>query len=413
MTRRVVVTGLGIISPVGKNPDEFFDNLMAGRSGVRRLQTDFVDKLSIRIGASVEGYSPTDYFSRIKLSGIERFSQFALIAAEQAVADAQLELAEHERPRAGVTMGTGMGGATTLEEGYIEVFQREVPRVKPLSVLLTMNNAAASHISINYRLQGPNVTYSTACSSSAIAIGEAYRQIKDGYTDVMLAGGSEAMFTYGAMKAWEALRTLALEDAQDVSASCKPFSKDRSGLVLGEGAAVLVLEDAERAVKRGARIYAEIAGYDSSSDSSHITKPDAAGQTRAILNALRSANMQPQDIHYINAHGTATPVGDIEETRAIKQVFGDYAYHLPVSSTKSMHGHLLGATGAVEFMASVLALQHNAIPPTINLHQPDPECDLDYVPNEGRRNVELSAVMSNSFAFGGSNAVLIAKRFNG
>ena len=381
--------------------------------GDGQLTPDFIDKLSIRIGAKVPDYNPVDYFSRIQLSGIERFSQFALIAAKQAVADAQLEIAEHERTRAGVTMGTGMGGASSMEDGYIEIFQRETPRVKPLTVLLTMNNAAASHISINYGLQGPNITYSTACSSSAIAIGEAYRQIRDGYADVMLAGGSEALLTHGAMKAWEALRTLALEDEQDASASCKPFSKDRTGLVLGEGAAVLVLEDAERASKRGARIHAEIIGYGSSSDASHITKPDAAGQTRAIASALRSANLQPQDIGYINAHGTATLVGDAQETLAIKQVFGEHAYRIPVSSTKSMHGHLMGATGAVEFMAALLALQHNAIPPTINLHQPDPECDLDYVPNAGRQNVELNTVMSNSFAFGGSNAVLIAKKFSG
>ena len=411
MTRRVVITGLGVFSPVGKNPAEFFDNLMSGRSGIGHLQADFAEKLSIRIGAQIQGYNPAEHFSRIKLSGIERFSQFALIAAEQAVTDAQLVLAQHEQPRAGVYLGTGMGGASTMEDGYVEIFQRETPRVKPLSVLLAMNNAAASHLSLAYHLQGPNLTYSTACSSSSIAIGEACRQIKDGYADVMLAGGTEAMLTHGAMKAWEALRTLALEDSADPSASCKPFSKDRSGLVLGEGAAVLVLEDAGRAVRRGARIYAEIAGYDCSSDANHITKPDAAGQTRAILNALRDARMQPQDIHYINAHGTATLAGDIEETKAIKQAFGDHACRVPVSSTKSMHGHLMGATGAVEFIAAVLALQHNAIPPTINLHQPDPECDLDYVPNVGRKNVELNAVMSNSFAFGGSNAVLIAKRF--
>jgi 3-oxoacyl-[acyl-carrier-protein] synthase II len=412
MARRVVVTGLGIISPIGKNSAEFFANLMAGHSGIRRLQTDFADKLSVRIAATVQDYDAADYFSRIKLSGIERFAQFAMIAAEQAMKDAKLELTANERPRAGVSMGTCMGGASTLEEGYVEIFQRDNPRVKPLSVLLAMNNAAASHISIAYHLQGPNLTYSTACSSSAVAVGEAYRQIKDGYTDIMLAGGSEAMLTHGAMKAWEALRTLALEDAQDPAASCKPFSKDRSGLVLGEGAAVLVLEDAEHATRRGARIYAEIAGYDSSSDASHITKPDAAGQTRAILNALRDARMLPRDIHYINAHGTATLAGDIEETKAIKQAFGDHAYRVPVSSTKSMHGHLMGATGAVEFMAAISALHHGAIPPTINLHQPDPDCDLDYVPNEGRQNIVLNAVMSNSFAFGGSNAVLIARRFN-
>ena len=413
MTRRVVITGLGVISPVGKNPAEFFSNLMAGRSGIKRLQTDFIEQRSIRIGAPVEGFDPNAHFSKMQLSGIERFSQFALVAAEQAVQDAQLELAEAEHPRAGVCMGSCLGGAGTLEDGYVETLLRKPPRVKPLSVLLSMNNAAASHLSIKYHLQGANMTYATACSSSAIAVGEAYRQIKHGYADVMLAGGSEAMLTLGAMKAWEALRTLAHEDPNDAGASCKPFSKDRTGLVLGEGAAVLVLEDAERAMKRGAKIYAELAGYDCSSDSSHITKPDAAGQTRTIRNALREAQMQPQDIHYINAHGTATLAGDIEETKAIKQVFGAHATRVPVSSTKSMHGHLMGATGAVEFMAALLALHNQAIPPTISLHEPDPECDLDYVPNVGRSNVKLDAVMSNSFAFGGSNAVLIAKRFNG
>lgn len=308
-------------------------------------------------------------------------------------------------------MGTCQGGIGTLENGYRELFQRDDPRIKPLTVLLSMNNAAASHISMKFRLQGPNITYSTACSSSAIAIGESYRKIKHGYADVMLAGGAEAMLTLGAMKAWEALRTLAPEDPDDAAASCKPFAKNRSGLVLGEGAAVLVLEDAERAINRGAKIYAELIGYDCSSDASHITKPDASGQTRTILNALSDAQLKPGDIHYINAHGTATLAGDIEETKAIKHVFGEHAAHIPVSSTKSMHGHLMGATGAVEFMAAVLALQHNAIPPTINLHQPDPECDLDYVPNHGRTDVHLNAVMSNSFAFGGSNAVIIAKRF--
>ncbi len=411
MTRRVVITGLGVISPVGQGPAEFFSNLLAGRSGIKRLQNDFVEKLTIRIGAPVENFDPAAHFSKIQLSGIERFSQFALVAAEQAVQDAQLVLDDAEQPLAGVCMGSCLGGASTMEDGYVETLLHNPPRVKPLSVLLSMNNAAASHLSIKYHLQGANMTYATACSSSAIAVGEAYRQIKHGYADVMLAGGSEAMLTLGAMKAWEALRTLALEDTNDAGASCKPFSKNRSGLVLGEGAGVLVLEDAERAVKRGARIYAELVGYDCSSDASHITKPDAAGQTRTMLNALREAQLQPQDIHYINAHGTATLAGDIEETKAIKNVFGAHAGKVPVSSTKSMHGHLMGATGAVEFMVALLALENQAIPPTINLHEPDPECDLDYVPNQGRSKVKLDAVMSNSFAFGGSNAVLIAKRF--
>ncbi len=413
MTRRVVITGLGVVSPVGHNPGDFFQNLMAGRSGIRRLETDFADKLSVRIGAPVVGFDPAAHFTKMQLTAMERFSQMALVAARQAVEDAALVIGDDERPRAGVYMGTGMGGSSTLDECYHELLLKENPRLRPFSVLLTMNNAAASHISIAYQLQGANVTYSTACSSSAIAIGEACRQIRHGYADVMLAGGSEAMLTYGAIKAWEALRTLAQEDANDPAASCKPFSKQRSGLVLGEGAAVLVLEDAERAVKRGAKIYAEIAGYDSSSDASHITKPDSAGQERSIRSALHDAGMRPEDIGYINAHGTATLAGDVEETKAIKRAFGEHAYRVPVSSTKSMHGHLLGATGALEFMAAVLALKHNAIPPTINLGDADPECDLDYVPNVGRHEVRLDAVMSNSFAFGGSNAVLIAKRFNG
>jgi len=413
MARRVVITGLGVVSPVGSNPAEFFENLMAGRSGIRHLDAPFAEKLSIRIAATVPGFDPTAHFTKMQLTGIERFSQMALVAARQAARDAALDIGEQERPRAGVTMGTGMGGAGTLEDGYIEIFQRENPRMRPLSVLLGMNNAAASHISLEYGLQGPNITYSTACSSSAIAIGEAARQIRHGYADVMLAGGAEALLTQGVMKAWEALRAMALEDPADPAASCKPFSKNRTGLVLGEGAAVVVLEDAERAVKRGAKIYAELAGYDCSSDATHISKPDGAGQARAIRSALRDAGMQPADIGYVNAHGTATLVGDVEETKAIKAVFGDHARKLAVSSTKSMHGHLMGATGAVEFMAAILALQNNAIPPTINLAEPDPECDLDYVPNAGRRNVALNAVMSNSFAFGGSNAVLIAKRFSG
>lgn len=411
MDRRVVITGMGVISPVGNNPGKFFDSLLAGRSGIKHLEFDGIEKLSIRIGAPVWDFNPEAHFSKIQLTGIERFSQFALVAAEQAMQDAKLTFTEEEYVRAGVSMGSCQGGTGTLQDGYRELFQNEEPRIKPLTVLLSMNNAAASHISIKHRLQGSNITYATACASSAIAIGEAYRKIKHGYADVMIAGGSEAMLTLGAMKAWEALRTLAQEDPHDASASCKPFSRNRSGLVLGEGAAVLVLEEAERAVKRGAKIYAELVGYDCSSDSKHITKPDAAGQTLTILNALRDAHMQPQDIHYINAHGTATLAGDIEETKAIKYVFGKHAADIPISSTKSMHGHLIGATGAVEFMAAVLAMQHNAIPPTINLHDPDPECDLDYVPNQSRKDVKLDAVMSNSFAFGGSNAVLIAKRF--
>ncbi len=410
--RRVVITGLGVISPVGKNYEEFFSNLMGGRSGIRRMKTEFFEDLVVRIAAPIQDFNPNDHFTKSQMAGIERFSQFALVAAEQAVRDAQLNISEPEQARAGVYMGCCDGGTSTLEEAYSDLFLRKKKRLNPFSVLLNMNNAAASHISLKYHLRGPNITYATACSSSAIAIGEAYRQIKYGHSDVMLAGGAEAILnSLVVMKAWEALRALAQEDPVDAGASCKPFARNRNGLVIGEGAAVLVLEDAERAVIRGAKIYAELVGYDCSSDSTHITKPDCGGQARTMWNALHDAQLQPKDINYINAHGTATQLGDIEETKAIRQVFGKHAIDVPISSTKSMHGHLMGATAAVEFMAAVLALHNNAVPPTINLHDPDPECGLDYVPNHGRTDLKIDAVMSNSFAFGGSNAVLIAKRY--
>lgn len=410
--RRVLVTGLGVVSPVGNSTADFFDNLMSGKSGVRPLSAPFSDKLSIRLAAEVD-FDPSLHFSRMKLGSLDRFSQFALVAAKDAVADSNLVLTDSEKNRAGIYFGTGIGGVGTIEEGYVEIYTKDVPRFKPLTVLMAMNNAAASQISLEYGLQGPNVTYSTACSSSSIAIGEAYRLIRGGYADVMLAGGSEALLTYGTITAWISLRTLALPDEREISASSKPFSKNRTGLVLGEGAAVLVLEEAERALARGAKIYGELIGYGSASDACHITKPSVAGQVRSMRLALEEAEIEPERIDYINAHGTATAVGDAVETAAIKEVFGRHAYSIPVSSTKSMHGHMMGATGAIEFMAALLAIRHKSIPPTAHLDEADPECDLDYVPNVGRRGLDIRTVMSNSFAFGGSNAVLIAREFEG
>ncbi|NNM82327.1 MAG: beta-ketoacyl-[acyl-carrier-protein] synthase family protein [Burkholderiales bacterium] len=407
--RRVVITGLGVVSPVGNNVATFFDNLMAGRSGVRELSAAFAEKLSIRVAAEVD-FDPSAHFNRMKLGSLDRFSQFALVAAREAFADSGLALSEEEKRRAGVFLGTGIGGIGTVEEGYVEIYTKEVPRFKPLTVLMAMNNAASSQISMEFGLQGANFTYSTACSSSSIAIGEACRQIRHGYADVMVAGGSEALLTYGTINAWISLRTLALADEKDVSATCKPFSANRSGLVLGEGAAVLILEEMQRAVARGAPIYGEIVGYGAGSDACHITKPSREGQVRSMQDALAEAGMAPQEIDHINAHGTGTSIGDAVETAAIKDVFGEHAWRIPVTATKSMHGHMMGATGAVEFVAALLSMKHGAIPPTINLDVPDPECDLDYVPGEGRRGLEINTVMSNSFAFGGSNAVLIAKK---
>lgn len=408
--RRVVVTGLGAITPLGNQPEEFFTNLMAGKSGVRRMQAEFVDQLDTKIAAWID-FDAIAHYGKHKASSLDRVSQFALYASTQAIENAGLDMESVDKARMGIYLGTGMGGAASVEEGYVRLYRDNATRLKPFTVLMAMNNAAASAVGLEYKLAGPNLTFSTACSSSSIAIGEAYRQICHGYADVMLAGGAEALLTFGTIKAWEALRTLAKEDEQDAGASCKPFAGDRSGLVLGEGAGIVVLEEMEAAIARGATIYAEITGFGSANDSSHITQPTADGQAYAMRAALGCAGLQPADIGYINAHGTATALNDPVETASIKQVFGERAMQTPVSSTKSMHGHLMGATAAVEFIACILALKHQSIPPTMNLHVSDPQCDLDYVPNQGRTNVALTNVMSNSFAFGGTSGVLIASLF--
>jgi 3-oxoacyl-[acyl-carrier-protein] synthase II len=406
--RRVAVTGLGVVSPVGNDCTRFFDNLLAGKSGIRRLSASFVDQLSNKIGGEVD-FDAAAHFPKAKLNLLDRFSQFALHAAAQALGDSGLVFDERLRDRTGIFLGTGMGGAHTMEAGYADLFLDHKDRLPPFTVLRGMNNAAAAHISIDFNLRGPSSTYSTACSSSAIAIGEASRAIRHGYADAAVAGGAESLLTLGTMRAWEALRTLALEDTGDPAASCRPFSKDRTGLVLGEGAGMVVLEDFDSALSRGARIYAEVIGYGAASDAVHIAKPDMAGQVRAMRLALQDAGIGPESVDYINAHGTATLAGDVSETAAIKQVFGAHAAQTPVSSTKSMHGHLMGAAGAVEFVVAVLAIARGAIPPTAHLRVPDPECDLDYVANTARQGIAVRTAMTNSFAFGGSNAVLIAR----
>jgi 3-oxoacyl-[acyl-carrier-protein] synthase II len=385
---------------------------MAGKSGIRRISPAYSTLLSVKVAAEVD-FNPLDYFSKRQVSNLDRVNQFALIAASQAWKDSQLSLDAGEKERAGVYIGSGMGGGTTIEDLYDQLFRHNADRAYPLTVLMVMNNASASHISMAYGLLGPCLTVSTACASSGNAIGEAFRQIKDGYSDVMLAGGSEALLAYGSYRSWESLRVLAAEDPDNPSRSCKPFSRNRSGLVLGEGSAVVVLEEMERAVRRGAPLYAEVLGYGSTSDAFHLTKPSLEGQARAMSGALQEAGLLPEDIDYINAHGTATYWNDLVETQAIKKVFGDHAYRVPVSSTKSMHGHTMGAAGAIEFVISLLAIRNQALPPTINLDQPDPECDLDYVPNRGREGVKVDTVMSNSFAFGGTNAVLVAGKPRG
>lgn len=406
--KRVAVTGMGIVSPSGSGPREFFDNLVAGRSAVTRLPATFAPRLKVRIAARVD-FDADRYFAPSKQRMLDRVSQFALVAAAQAVADAGLDPGEDERRTMGVFLGTGMGGANAIEDGYATLYRDNSDRVKPFSVLLAMNNAAAAWIGSEHDLRGPNLTFSTACSSSAVAIGEAWRRIRSGDASTMLAGGAEAPLTLGTLKAWEALRTMASEDPQDAGASCKPFSLDRTGMVLGEGAAVVVLEEWEHARLRGAHIHGELVGYGLNTDVEHLTHPSVAGQSATMRLALDSAALDPGAIGYINAHGTGTLANDAVETAAIRAVFGADADRLLVSSTKSMHAHLLGAAGAVEFIATLLTLQSGTAPPTINLRVHDPECDLDYVPNAARTGLRLTAAMSNSFAFGGTNAVLVVR----
>jgi len=406
--RRVAITGIGIVSPLGNDVASFFASLDAGRSGVRRIDGPGSERLGCRVAATVE-IDAASHFPPPKLRMLDRVSQFALLAAAQAIGEARGALDGVDPARAGVFVGTGMGGAETTDSGYRTLYAENSDRLKPFSVLMAMTNAAASWIGLEHGLQGPNLTYSTACSSSAVAIGEAARRIATGEADVMIAGGAEAPLSFGTLKAWDAMKTLASEDRADPAASCKPFSKDRSGLVLGEGAAMLVLEDWDRAVQRGVPVRAELRGYGLVADSSHITRPSVEGQARAMRRALQDASMAPEEVDYINAHGTATQANDHVETVAIKEVFGARAYRIPVSSTKSLHGHLLGAAGALELAAAPLALEHRRIPPTAHLRVPDPECDLDYVAEGSRACPAIATILSSSFAFGGTNAVLIAR----
>lgn len=404
--RRVAVTGLGIVSAVGLSAPEFFQGLCEGRSGVRRLpwREDIV--------AACIDFDPGEHFTRMQLNTLDRFAQFALVAGEQAVTDAGLAQADFAGPRAGVYFGSGIGGAGTIESSY-RAFLDPAGRVSPMTIVLTMANAAAAHLSLRYAIRGPSLTYSVACASAAVAIGEGFRAIRDGYVDLAIVGGAEALLVPGIVAGWNAMRVLATPDAAHPERSCRPFSADRTGLVLGEGAGALVLESFEHAKARGRMPLAEVAGYGLSSDATHLAKPDAAGQVSAMRAALADGGLEPSAIGYVNAHGTATPVGDVAETQSIRQVFGEAAGRLAVTSTKALHGHLLGASGAVEFIAALLALQSGTIPPTCHLDKPDPQCDLDYVPGLARRGVALQAVMSNSFAFGGTNAVLVARQASG
>jgi nodulation protein E len=396
--RRVAITGLGIISPLGLNLAENWESLREGRCAIQPIQSVDCSNLRFRNGAEVRGYDASQHFSEGKDQYIDRFAQFSVVAAREALEDSGIELTPELREQSAIVCGSAVGGQSAIEKGFEDLYVAGRGRVHPLTIPKTMANAGASHISMDLGLSGPAYTVSTACSSANHAIGQAFRLVRDGQADFAVTGGSEAMFTVGMLKAWEAMRVISPD-------TCRPFSKDRRGMILGEGGAMMILESLEAAKARGARIYAEVCGFGMTSDAHHLTQPTTEGPARAMRGALEEGGLAPEAIGYINAHGTGTPGNDPVETRAIRSVFGAHAEKVAVSSTKSLHGHALGAAGALEAVATVLALQNGILPPTANYNERDPECDLDYIPNKPRA-ARVEAALSNSFAFGGLNAVV-------
>jgi nodulation protein E len=402
--RRVAITGLGAICALGRTVPETAGSLRAGRSGIGPIESADMSQMRFQNGAEVRGYTHQPYFDDRRADFIDRFAQFAVIAAREAVADAGIRWTPQLRETAAIVTGSCVGGQSTEDLGFQELYKFGRNRVHPLTIPKTMANAGASHISMEFGVTGPSFTISTACSSAGHAIGQAFQMIRTGQTDLAIAGGSEATFSVGILKAWEAMRVVSPD-------TCRPFSKDRRGMILGEGGAMLVLEPLEAAVARGARIHAEMVGFGMSSDACHITQPSADGAARAMRAALRDGGLRPEQIGYINAHGTGTAANDSSEAAAIRAVFGAHADRVAVSSTKSMHGHTLGAAAALEGLATVLALRDGVLPPTANFNERDPECDLDVIPNQARE-AQVEWALSNSFAFGGLNAVLALRRGN-
>jgi nodulation protein E len=395
---RVAVTGIGVICALGRTAEEFERSLREGRSGIAPIRSADCSNLRFRNGAEVAAYDHRLYFDDKRADFMDRFAQFAVIAAREAASDAGIEWTPRLLESAAIITGSCVGGQSTEDEGFVNVYKMGLNRVHPLTIPKTMANAGASHISMEFGITGPSYTISTACSSASHAIGQAFWMVRTGAAPLAITGGSEAPFSFGILKAWEALRVVS-------PGTCRPFSKDRNGMVLGEGAAMLVLEPLEAARARGARVHAEIVGFGMSSDACHITQPSADGAARAMRSAICDGRLLPEAIGYINAHGTGTQANDPTETAAIRAVFGAHANRLAVSSTKSMHGHALGAAGALEALAAILALRDGFLPPTANYNEPDPTCDLDVVPNSAR-DAQNEYALSNSFAFGGLNAVL-------
>ena len=395
---RVAITGAGTINSLGHSVKETFKSMAEGTCGIGALSFRDVDRLDIKIGGQVKNFAPTTVFNRQQLSLYDRVTQFTLIAAKEAIKQSGIVFSGELAARSGVVLGTAGGGVSTWDDNYRAVYEEGKNRVHPFVVPKLMNNAAASHVSMEYNLKGPSFTVSTACASSNHAMAQAFQMVRSGLSDVMITGGSESMLCFGGVKAWEGLRVMSKD-------ACRPFSANRNGMVQGEGAAIFVLENFDNAKKRGAEILAEVIGYAMSSDASDIVMPSKQGAARAIKGALNDAKLNSEEVQYINAHGTGTAANDKTECAAVADVFGRHADNLMISSTKSMHGHVIGGTGAIELLACIMAVRDGIVAPTIGYEEADPECALDIVPNQSRE-AKVNVALSNAFAFGGLNAVL-------
>lgn len=411
MRRRIVVTGIGCLTPIGIGKEEFWSSLLAGKSGVDYITKFDTTDYPTKIAAEVKDFNPEDYIDKKEMKKMDRFTQFAVAASKMAMEDAGLNSESLEAERFGVVLGTGIGGIGTFEEQYQRLLEKGPKRVSPFFIPMLISNIGSGYVSMILGAKGPNTTVVTACASSTNAIGEAFKIIERGAAEVMVTGGMEASITSLSIAGFSTMKAMSTNN-EDPQGASRPFDLNRDGFVMGEGSGILVLEELDHALKRGATIYAEMVGYGMSADAYHITapSPEGEGAARSMLEALGDAGIVPEDIDYINAHGTSTPYNDQFETMAIKRVFQDHAYQLCVSSTKSMTGHLLGAAGSIEAIACIMAIDRGMIPPTINLKDPDPDCDLDYVPNTPRER-EVNYALSNSLGFGGHNATIILKKY--
>lgn len=411
MKRRVVVTGLGAVTPVGNDVNTFWNNIKSGISGIDFIKAFDTENFKVKLAAEVKDFDPSQYIEKKEVKRMEKFSQFAIASAVQAVEDSKLNLENIDKERFGVIVGSGIGGIGTIEKEQTKLLEKGPGRIQPLFIPIIISNMAAGNIAIRFGAQGVSTTIVTACATGTNSIGEAYRAIQNDLADIMIAGGTESSITPLSVAGFTSLT--ALSKSTDPKRASIPFDKERDGFIMGEGAGIVILESLEHAQKRGATIYAEVVGYGSTCDAYHITAPDSEGKgaARAMELAIKEAGIEKEEVSYINAHGTSTPINDRVETAAIKRVFGEFAKNVPISSTKSMTGHLLGAAGAIEAITCVKALEEGVIPPTIGYKEQDEECDLDYVPNEARRE-NIKYAMSNSLGFGGHNAVILLKKWS-